>query len=238
LDEVKAVPTPYQVQVKISSTIKNIKMGTIKKGILGGFSGKVGTVVGASWKGIAYMRSLPQKVKNPRTELQLMQRAKFALTLNFLKPMNGLLRTGWKLYAHRQSPINAAMSYTIANAITGTYPDYSIDASKVFVSRGSLTPAHNASANAAAGRTVIFAWGDNSGSNVAKQTDKALLAIVNPAKSEAVFDAAGAERSAGTQSVSLPADWLGETVEAYIGFISEDGRDVANSVYLGTITVV
>jgi len=27
-------------------------MGTIKKGILGGFSGKVGTVVGSSWKGI------------------------------------------------------------------------------------------------------------------------------------------------------------------------------------------
>jgi hypothetical protein len=25
-------------------------MGTIKKGILGGFSGKVGTVVGGSWK--------------------------------------------------------------------------------------------------------------------------------------------------------------------------------------------
>jgi hypothetical protein len=30
-------------------------MGTIKKGILGGFSGKVGTVVGASWKGISYI---------------------------------------------------------------------------------------------------------------------------------------------------------------------------------------
>ena len=31
-------------------------MGTIKQGILGGFSGKVGTVVGSSWKGISYMR--------------------------------------------------------------------------------------------------------------------------------------------------------------------------------------
>ena len=212
-------------------------MGTIKKGILGGFSGKVGTVVGASWKGISYMRSLPQKVKNPRTELQLMQRAKFTLTLNFLKPMNGLLRTGWKMYAHRQSPINAAMSHTIANAITGTYPDYAIDASKVYVSRGSLAPAANAAATAAASRTVTFAWDDNSGSSAAKETDRALLAVVNPAKSEAVFDAAGAERTAGTQSVNLPADWLGETVETYIGFISEDGREVANSVYLGSITV-
>ena len=35
-------------------------MGRIKQGILGGFSGKVGTVVGASWKGKAYMRGMPQ----------------------------------------------------------------------------------------------------------------------------------------------------------------------------------
>jgi len=78
-------------------------MGTIKKGILGGFSGRVGTVVGSSWKGISYMRSLPQKVKNPRTLLQMNQRTKFAVTLNYLKPLNGLLRTGWKLYAHLQT---------------------------------------------------------------------------------------------------------------------------------------
>lgn len=43
-------------------------MGTIKQGILGGFSGKVGTVIGSSWKGISYMRSRAQSVKNPRTE--------------------------------------------------------------------------------------------------------------------------------------------------------------------------
>ena len=212
-------------------------MGKIRKGILGGFSGKVGTVVGATWKGIAYMRSLPQKVRNPRTEPQMMQRTKFAVTLNFLKPLNGLLRTGWKMYAHRQSPINAAMSYTIANAITGAYPNYAIDPSKVFISRGGLAPALNASATASAGASIIFDWEDNSGLSTAKQTDRALLVVVNPAKSEAVFDTTGATRSETTMSVNLPADWLGAAVETYIGFISEDGREVANSVYLGTVTV-
>jgi len=212
-------------------------MGKIRKGILGGFSGKVGTVVGASWKGIAYMRSLPQKVRNPRTEPQRMQRSKFALSLNFLQPMNGLLRTGWKLYAHRQSPINAAMSYTIDNAIMGAFPNYAIDPSKVFVSRGGLAPALNASATASAGASIIFDWEDNSGLSTAKQTDRALLVVVNPAKSEAVFDTTGATRSETTMSVDLPADWAGATVETDIGFISEDGREVANSVYLGTVTV-
>jgi len=211
-------------------------MGTIKKGILGGFSGKVGTVVGSSWKGISYMRSLPIKVRNPRTELQLEQRSKFALTLNYLQPLTDLLRTGWKLYAHRQSPFNSATSYTLAKAIKGSYPNYTIEASKVLISRGKLAPASHGTAIATGG-AIQFAWDDNSEMSNAKSTDKALLAVVNSVRSDAVFVIAGSARSETTQSVNLPADWLGEDVEAYLGFISQDGREVANSVYLGTVTV-
>jgi len=211
-------------------------MGTIKKGILGGFSGKVGTVVGSSWKGISYMRSLPMKVRNPRTLRQLDQRSKFAIALGYLKPMNGLLQIGWKLYASKQSTINAAMSYTIANAITGVYPDYSIDPGKVLISRGSLTPTVNFIATPIKG-AINFEWDDNSNLNTSKETDKALLAVVNPAKSEAIFDTAGATRAEASQSLSMPAGWAGDTVEAYLGFISEDGMEVSNSVYAGSIVV-
>ena len=38
-------------------------------------------------------------------------------------------------------------------------------------------------------------------------------------------------------SVNVPADWAGDTVHAYMGFVSEDSREVANSTYLGAITV-
>jgi hypothetical protein len=37
-------------------TIKIRTMGIIKQAVPGGFSGKVGTVIGSSWKGIAVMR--------------------------------------------------------------------------------------------------------------------------------------------------------------------------------------
>ena len=211
-------------------------MGTIKKGILGGFSGKVGTVVGASWKGIAYMRSLPLKVRNPRTQPQRMQRSKFALSLALLQPMTAFLRTGWKLYAHKQSPFNAAMSYTIANAITGAYPDYDIDPSKVLVSRGALPTATNTFVSFDDGK-VEFQWEDNSGVNSAKATDKALIAILNLAKGEAITDNAGAERQDCVQKVAVPAEWSGDSVETYMGFISEDGKEVANSVYLGSVAI-
>ena len=211
-------------------------MGTIKKGILGGFSGKVGTVVGGSWKGIAYMRSLPQKVKNPRTEGQVSQRSKFALTMHYLKPMTAFLRTGWKLYAHRQSPINAAMSYALANAVAGAYPNYEIDPSMILVSRGSLAPAVNANANNSGG-SIDIAWDDNSSVSNAKETDKALVSIVNPTKGEAVTITAGEERMTGYQNIAIPADWSGSEVYVYLGFISEDGKEVANSMYLGAIPI-
>ena len=59
-------------------------MGKIKQGILGGFRGKVGTVIGASWNGISYMRGLAQSHKNPKTAAQLQQRA-------FFKELHGLV---------------------------------------------------------------------------------------------------------------------------------------------------
>ena len=52
-------------------------MGKIKQGILGGFKGKVGTVIGASWNGISYMRGIAQSMRNANTPAQQKQRAFF-----------------------------------------------------------------------------------------------------------------------------------------------------------------
>lgn len=60
-------------------------MATIKQGILGAFSGKVGSVVGSSWKGIAIMKSRPASVANPKTAKQVIQRSKMTATVGFAK---------------------------------------------------------------------------------------------------------------------------------------------------------
>ena len=57
-------------------------MGKINQGILGGFSGKVGNVIGGTWKGIDYMRVKPAHVTNPKTEGQVDQRSKFCTMEN------------------------------------------------------------------------------------------------------------------------------------------------------------
>lgn len=62
-------------------------MGVIKQGILGGFSNKVGAVVGSSWKGISVMKSKPISVANPRTTGQVNQRNKMKGLTQFLSPI-------------------------------------------------------------------------------------------------------------------------------------------------------
>lgn len=62
-------------------------MATFKEGVFGGFSGKVGNVVGASWRGIDYMRSLPLGRKDAKTKRQVKQRGKFSVTMDFLRTM-------------------------------------------------------------------------------------------------------------------------------------------------------
>lgn len=118
-------------------------MGTIKQGILGGFSGKVGTVIGGNWKGIDYMRGKAASVSNPKTEAQLDQRARFGAALKFLQPLTSFIRVGFKNYAVKMTAFNSAMSYNLNNALAGGYPDYFIDYASALVSRGVLPGALN-----------------------------------------------------------------------------------------------
>lgn len=211
-------------------------MGKISQGVLGGFSGKVGNIVGGTWKGIDYMRIKPANVSNPRTAGQVDQRSKFTITLRFLQTMTDFLRVGFKLYANKMTQFNAAMSYNLNNAITGTYPNFSVDYANALVSRGGLTEALNGAVSSSGG-LVEFTWDDNSGSGSAQATDKALLVVYNATKDQAIYDTAGAARSATSQTLAMPNDFIGDDVEAFIGFIREDGKEVSDSVYIGSVTV-
>jgi hypothetical protein len=212
-------------------------MGKINQGILGGVSGQVGNVIGGTWKGIDYLRIKPSSVANPRTEGQVDQRSKFSTVLRFLQPMTDFLRVGFKLYANKMTQFNAAMSYNLNNAITGAYPNFMIDYANALVTRGNLTGAAGGAASSPSAGDVEATWTDNSGSGSALATDKALIALLNTTRGEAVFTTSGPARSAGSATIPVPSEYSGEDVEVFLGFVSEDGTKVANSVYLGSVTV-
>ena len=211
-------------------------MGTINKGILGGFSGKVGNVIGGTWKGIDYMRSKSNRRNFTPTQPQLEQQLKFALAVRFVQTMTGLVEISFGDFAVRKTGFNSAVSYTLRNAITGAYPVFSIQYADALVSRGDLPNVLAPAVTAGAGSILTFSWTDNSGVGIAKPTDKAMLVAFCPALNQCVYTTGGAKRNALTDSLNLAA-FKGQEVQTWIGFISENRLNVASSFYTGMVTV-
>lgn len=203
-------------------------MGKISQGILGGFSGKVGTVIGSTWKSIHYMRAIATSVKDSRTEKQLIQRSKFLASINFLKTVTPFVRIGYRNYAYRQSEFNAAMSYMLKYAVTGDGEQATIDFDKTLLAQGSLTTATDAAVQVEAGKAT-FTWTDNSNTGNAVATDKVMVLAYNKDKQETVYNTAAATRADGTAELVLPASWADDALAVYLAFYSEDGQRVSNS---------
>jgi len=211
-------------------------MGTINKGILGGFSGKVGSVVGGSWKGIDYMRSKGNNRNLNPSEKQLSQQLKFALVMRFVQPLAGLLNVSFRNFAIQMTGINSAFAYSIKNAVTGVYPTFAIDYSLALVSRGDLPNALTPAVTAGAGGVLTYSWTDNSGVGSAKATDQAILVAYCPGLKQAIFTTAGGARSGMVGDLSL-TPFSGLQVQTWIGFIAANGRNVATSIFTGEVTV-
>jgi hypothetical protein len=110
-------------------------MATLKDGLFGGFSGKVGGVVGSTWNGIQVVKKLPAPRKNGSSPAQLEQQAKFRLLVNFLKPITPILNKAFEKSKFPMTAFNKALSNN-QNAITGIYPDYKMDYTNVILCKG------------------------------------------------------------------------------------------------------
>ncbi len=113
-------------------------MGKIKQGILGGFNGKVGTVVGSSWKGITYMRGQAQHVKNPRTAGQVYQRNAMKAIALALRPIAPTLGITFAKSAGKMSGYNKAVSVNYHAAVVNQDGTPVVDYSKLILSKGNL----------------------------------------------------------------------------------------------------
>lgn len=83
-------------------------MGKIFQGILGGVSSKVGSVVGASWKGIPTLRVYQPNVSNPKTAAQVKVRGSFKfLSVIASLSLAGFIKPLWDRDAVRMSGYNA-----------------------------------------------------------------------------------------------------------------------------------
>jgi hypothetical protein len=223
--------------ILIQFNFKNVmSMGTYVKGILGNFSGKVGTVIGSNWKTVNYMRSLSGKRKGTPSSAQLEQQMKFMIMVKFHQSLQALLNLTFAKYSKMMSPYNYAIKHNLLHAITGTYPNFSIDYHKLLLSQGILIPASSMHVEGSGAGKIKFSWTDNSGSGNADASDKAILIAYNPLTFQSLYITNAALRSAG-EYVMDASLFSGNGVETWMAFISDDGKTVSNSSYLGNVMV-
>ena len=211
-------------------------MAKLPQGINGAFSGKVGAVVGYTWKGIPVMRGRPSPRTKPFTPKELNQQAKFRIMNKFLRPANDLLNATFAHLAVRMSAFNKAFSYNIKNAITGVSPNLAIDYRMALISRGDLPNAESPAVSTPSPGLLQFTWTDNSGKGNAKATDKAFVAVYSEEMSNWEYRLDIATRSQGKCEMFMK-NFPGRSVQTFIGFLSADGKDASDSLYTGLANV-
>jgi len=88
-------------------------MGKFRNGIMGTVTGKVGNVVGSTWKGINTVRAYA-KPSNPQTEKQQQHRMLFREAFQAIKPAyNAKTREIMRGYSKEMSQINSLMQFSL-----------------------------------------------------------------------------------------------------------------------------
>lgn len=213
-------------------------MGKYKKGVLGPFRGKIGTVVGSVWKGIFYMRSLPDITDNP-TPSQLNIREKMSVVGRFFKKLKPIIGVGYQHFTDGVTPMNAAIGYHLKNAVSGTSAaNYAVDFEKVKLSVGDLPVPANFTTLTDAVAKVTFGWTNNAAVNSTEGTDKATFVVYCKVKDAFVILRDMVPRSALTYTMQLPLDFSQLETECWMFFVSIDGKQVSESVHIGPQMII
>lgn len=212
-------------------------MATYNKGILGAFSGKVGPVVGATWRGKDVMRSLPKKGNRLPTESQQVQRKKFTMTTEFISGIQPVVKRYFGRDNGNKTRRNQAMSYLMKEAIVFNDPDYEWDYSKILISKGDLLGIDNGQVVAGAGQSIDLSWSNNSDQGEALASDKLVVVVYEPTLKATVYSLNASTRSSESVTLELPNYLADLKVQVWATFAAEDDALVATSHYLGSVTL-
>ena len=213
-------------------------MGKIKQGILGGFKGKVGTVIGSSWNGIAYMRGLPQSQKDPKTAAQIAQRDFFRevqdlvgqlsyeqLVFLFPESVQCMSRRNLlvkqlstdPLVAEGSKHVDLASITSLGNAPTADLPDVTITASR---------------------STVTIAWDAENDWRTQHGDEYPTICVINVTRKKIfLVHSTVTVDTSGIQSFNLSHDAFGVGSDEYNGFMLSTGATTAPHGF-GTLGVI
>jgi Family of unknown function (DUF6266) len=210
-------------------------MATYKNGILGSFSGKIGSVVFTTWNGIPVIRSKPIRKNTKPSPLQEQQRARFKLISGFLKPLKDLLIQTFQQSAAGMSWFNKALSEN-KSAITGNYPLITIDYPKILLSKGKLPLGEPPMISSPESGKLLLTWKIGDGIDKDLTAGSAFIAAYQEELNRWIIGQN--EINDGIDSCVLEVEpFAGKAVQTYIGFISKNNLKKSESRYMGLVNI-
>ena len=212
-------------------------MGKIKQGILGGFKGKVGTVIGSSWNGIAYMKGQPQSVKDAKSAAQIAQR-------NFFKEVQdlvGQLTTEQLAFLFPSAP----SGMTRRNAIVQQLSAVSVvEADGKHVDLADINSIGNAPTAdmpdvsvVADGDSLAISWDGDSDFRAEHGDEYPTVFVANVTKKKIfLVNSTAVIGTTGAQSFNVGLAAYGETTDTFSGFMLATGSKIV-LVGFGTLAV-
>ncbi|WP_243347244.1 DUF6266 family protein [Parabacteroides sp. FAFU027] len=196
----------------------------------GEISGRHGNAVAAVTKEGKCILKVFRAPSNPNTDKQLAQRSKFGMVNSELCKLQNLfsITFGYKEGKSR------AVSLALANAITGDYPDYAIDISKLTFSEGNVTPTGSTTAEKVEGSKVKITW-DTTTSLQEDVMDGVNLIFMNSDSKLTILKQNVTLRPNGSFEVELPAVWIGAEIHCWIYFSNPAGNTTSNSQYISLL---
>ncbi|MAN60110.1 MAG: hypothetical protein CMC08_09780 [Flavobacteriaceae bacterium] len=217
-------------------------MAIYNDGILGGFSGKIGPVVGSRWRGKNVLRSLPRKSTVPPSNKQVAQRDRFAFAVHFLSPLSWLLTQTFTFFMGASGPYRAALSYHLKHAVVATPNGFEWKFSSVLISTGQLRGLQAPRLLVAAEPGLLLQWEDNSHQALAHPTDVLTVVLYVSQQHEFYYFEDAALRADGEAQLPIPEFLWNKPLVVWAFFrtaLEATGEaHIATSDYLGNIVVV
>jgi len=217
-------------------------MGKFKPGPMGVVRGLIDTIVASKWKDTYVVKGRPTRSNKPATLQQAEQRLRFGLVTGLMKRLRYIITVGYQNSGKNLTPMNAASQYHLANAVTGIYPDYLLDFTKLKISNGnesSLDEAWLPKVTAGAGATVTVSWEVSKyPGKTSSGTDKITILFYDVEKDKFITLESAATRSELTKTEELPEVYVGDSLHCYIMMVSADQKRVSGSQYLGLVKIL
>lgn len=214
-------------------------MATYNKGVLGEFSGKVGPVVGSTWRNKPVLRSLPRKSSTPPSAKQLDSRKKFGAVSAFLAPLGELIEKTYLGNFEHSTRRGAAISYYCEKVAVRTVDGYKMDYSQLLLSAGMLKGILGDSVHIEPDQTLVIQWENNGSAIKAEETDWLSVVLYSPALHEFFIVENAAQRVDQQLEIEVPSPLRAEPLHVYVFFseLKKDGSlaDVSCTDYLGEV---